>query len=211
MSFELQQAVAREDMCRFLAACYYQPGSEFAEERLFDSMLAAAEQLDPTLAELARDLGDAFVGQELEALLVDYARLFLGPGEALARPYGSFWLSGDKTVMQDSTLAVRELFRQGGLDLDESFNEVPDHVAVELELLYRLNFRGNEARQAGKSADVDAVEALERRFLDEHLGAWVGPFTAAVKSSASTVFYRQLAELTVRFVRMREASLRVVN
>ena len=38
----LEHGLAREDLCRFLAACYYQPGPEFAEEKVFDSMLAAA-------------------------------------------------------------------------------------------------------------------------------------------------------------------------
>ena len=42
--FDPDRASAREDLCRFLAACYYEPGPEFAEEKLFDSMLAAASR-----------------------------------------------------------------------------------------------------------------------------------------------------------------------
>ena len=44
------------------------------------------------------------------------------------------------------------------------------------------------------------------RFLDEHLGRWVRPFTAAVSSGAQSAFYRELAELTDRFVRMESGS-----
>jgi TorA maturation chaperone TorD len=44
------------------------------------------------------------------------------------------------------------------------------------------------------------VDALRRRFLAGHLGAWVGPFSAAVKAGAETDFYRALAALTQRFV-----------
>jgi hypothetical protein len=47
-------AGAREDFCRYLAACYYEPSIDFAEERLFDSMLAAAGAIDPELAECTR-------------------------------------------------------------------------------------------------------------------------------------------------------------
>ena len=32
------EATARQDLCRFLSACYYEPAPEFAEEKLFDSM-----------------------------------------------------------------------------------------------------------------------------------------------------------------------------
>jgi TorA maturation chaperone TorD len=39
-------------------------------------------------------------------------------------------------------------------------------------------------------------------LLREHLGAWIGRFAAAVKSGAQTAFYRELADLTERFVRM---------
>ena len=91
---ELGRGIARADLCRFLAACYYQPGPEFAEEKLFDSMAAVAARVDPDFAARARRLGEAFAAEDPEDLLVDYTRLFLGPVDALAKPYGSVWLGG---------------------------------------------------------------------------------------------------------------------
>jgi TorA maturation chaperone TorD len=44
------------------------------------------------------------------------------------------------------------------------------------------------------------VDALRRRFLEEHLGVWIGRFGAAVTAGAQTDFYRALAALTERFV-----------
>jgi len=201
------RALAHEDLCRFLAACYYEPCAEFGEEKLFDSMLAAASQIDPELADLARQLGEDFAAEELQTLLVDYARLFLGPGEVLARPYGSFWLSGDKTVMQESTLAVLDLYQQGGFDLDEGFMEVPDHVAVELEFLYLLTFQRHQAQLAGQEEARLAAEQLQARFLGEHLGVWIDSFSAALEAGAETAFYRHLAQLTRRFVGMQREGL----
>ena len=203
--FDLDQASARADLCRFLSACYYEPDPAFAEERLFESMLDAARRIDPTLADLARKLGEDFAAQELQSLLVDYTRLFLGPMQPLARPHGSFWLSGETTLMQDSTMAVLGLYDQAGFELDEEFREAPDHVAVELEFLYLLTFRQNEAHRAGLADVLLNWEQLEGLFLGRHLGAWIGPFTAAVKAGAETGFYRMLAELTDRFVRMEVA------
>jgi TorA maturation chaperone TorD len=204
---DLEKASAPEDLCRFLAACYYEPDAAFAEERLFDSMLAAASRIDPVLAELARKLGEDFAAQDLQTLLVDYTRLFMGPPQPLARPHGAFWLTGETTLMQDATMAVLDLYQEGGFDLDEEFREVPDHVAVELEFLYLLIFRRNEAQRVGTADDLSAAERLQHRFLRQHLGAWIGPFAAAVKTGAETPFYRDLAELTERFVRMEEAKL----
>lgn len=192
--------LAREDLCRFLSACYYEPTTDFSEERLFDSMLAAAEAIHPDLAAGARRLQAAFDAEDLQNLLVDYTKLFIGPGRPLAMPYGSFWLSGDATLMQDSTLAVADLYRQGGFDVSDDFADLPDHVAVELEFLYVLLFTLQRTRSDGLADEAKTIGALKQRFLREHLGAWVGAFAAATNSNAQTAFYRELAALTERFV-----------
>jgi TorA maturation chaperone TorD len=200
-----EKGTARENLCRFLAACYYQPGPEFAEEGVFDSMRDAATRIHPDLAEHARRLGEAFSAEGPERLLVDYTRLFLGPNQVVASPYGSVWISGENTLMQDSTMAVLELYHEGGFDLDEQFRELPDHIAAELEFLYLLIYQENQARRTGKPEALSASNGLRRRFLDQHLGRWVGPFTVAVRARADYAFYRELAELTDRFVKL-EAS-----
>lgn len=201
------EATAREDLCRFLSACYYEPAPEFAEEKLFDSMRVAASRLHPELAEPARRLGEAFAAHDLQTLLVDYTRLFLGPVQALARPYGSFWLSQRSNPAPDSATALLDLYREGGFEIDEAFQELPDHVAVELEFLYLLNFTCNPARAAGRTDEVSDLVRLKQRLLGEHLGVWISPFAAAVKAGAETAFYRELAEFTERFLAMEASSL----
>jgi TorA maturation chaperone TorD len=199
------QAEARADLCRFLSGCYYEPGPEFTEENLFGSMLAAATLVDPELAAQARKLGEAFAADDTQTLLVDYTRLFLGPVQPLAKPYGSVWLTGEATLMQEATLAVLELYREGGFEIDEEFRELPDHVAVELEFLYLLLFKRNQARRSNAADDLAALTTLQQRFLSQHLGAWIGPFAAAVQTGAETAFYRELGAFTERFVRLEEA------
>lgn len=200
--YDQVQGTARESLCRFLAACYYQPGPEFAEEKVFDSMFDAATWIHPDLAAHARRLGEEFSAEGADSLLVDYTQLFLGPAHIIAKPYGSVWMSGEKTLMQDSTMAVQELYAEGGFEIDEDFRELPDHVAAELEFLYLLIYRENEAQRNGEPETLKAISGLRKRFLGNHLGLWIGPFTAAVRDGARSVFYRELAELTDRFVKM---------
>ena len=100
-------------------------------------------------------------------------------------------------------MAAQALYREGGFDIGAEFREPPDHIAAELEFLYLLIYRENEAVRNGEHDAREAKAALRQRFLDEHLGRWVGPFTAAVKTGAQSNFYRQLAELTHRFVGMQ--------
>lgn len=195
-------AHASEDLCRFLSACYYEPDPAFTEEHLFDSMCEAARRTDPELGEQARRLGAAFAEQDLQTLLVDYTRLFLGPVDPRARPYASCWLRGEPDSMQDSATGTLALYREGGFELGEDFHDRPDHVAVELEFLYLLTFNRRRAAQARDLPALARAEALRRRFLGEHLGAWIGPFAAAVAAGAQTPFYRLLAEMTHGFVRI---------
>ncbi|NJD89868.1 MAG: molecular chaperone TorD family protein [Betaproteobacteria bacterium] len=198
---ETEQAAARADFARFLSAGYYEPAPEFAQERLFDSMAAAGGRIGAEFADGARRLGEAFGAQSLQDLLVDYTRLFLGPVDAKARPYGSVWLGPDKLTMQESTMALLALYEEGGFEMAEDFRELPDHVAAELEFLYLLLFRESRARSPAAGEPGDPV-ALRRRLLDEHLGAWIRPFAEAVKAGAHSAFYRELGDLTGRFVAM---------
>ncbi|MBL8323813.1 MAG: molecular chaperone TorD family protein [Rubrivivax sp.] len=200
-----ERDAARADLARFIAACYYEPGPEFAEERLFDSMRAAAARVDPALEALAQRLGEAFAAAPLQELSVDHARLFLGPGPARARPYASVWLTGENRLMEAPALEVRQLYAEAGFELDASFLELPDHVAAELEFFYLLIHRANVAHYASDAQAQAEVAALRRRFVDEHLGRWLGPFLLAMHEGAETVFYETLAELTEAFVR-REAA-----
>jgi TorA maturation chaperone TorD len=198
---------ARADLCRFLAGCYYQPGPEFVEERLFDSMSKAASLIDPVLAAGATRLAEHFSSEGIESLLVDYTRLFLGPTDILAKPYGSVWLTEEKTLMQDSTMNVSELYREAGFELDEQFRELPDHVAVELEFLYLLTFREHQAILRNDSSALASLSSLKKTYLGRHLGRWMPQFAAAVERGARSAFYRELAMLTHRFVKAEIARL----
>lgn len=207
--YKPEVAAARADLCRLLAACYYQPGPEFAEEKVFDAMHEAATRISPELEVHARPLGEEFSKAGQDRLLIDYTRLFLGPIHMIAKPYGSSWLEDEKTLMQGSSVAVVELYAEGGFEIDEDFRELPDHIAVELEFLYVLLFRELQAHQQGDAEGLAATAALRTRFLDQHLGRWVELFAAPVVNGAETGFYRELARLTRRFVGMEVEHCRV--
>jgi putative dimethyl sulfoxide reductase chaperone len=199
------RTAARADLARLLAACYYEPGPEFAEEHVFDAMREAAATVDPELEEIADRIGRGFAATGGDELLVDYTRLFLGPVDILAKPYGSVWLDTDAPLMGDSTMAVLQHYEDAGFEVDEGFRDLPDHIAVELEFLYVLLFREAEVRLRQDTQTLAGLARMRQRFLGEHLGQWVGAFAAAVTAGAQTSYYRDLAELTVRFVALEAA------
>ncbi len=72
----------------------------------------------------------------LDELQRDYARLFIGPFELLAPPYGSIYLENEERVCGDSTADVIARYRQEGLRI--ALKEPADHLAIELEFMYLL-------------------------------------------------------------------------
>ena len=190
--------LARADVYRLLSACYYQPEDAFLEEDVFSQLKTALAKASPSGVMDAAALDDCFKASGVEVLMLDYSRLFFGPFEILAKPYGSVYLDGEKIVMGDSTMQALELYREGGFDVAEDFLEMPDHIAVELEFLYLLSFR------IGKASDDEEkarLIVLKQKFLEEHLGRWVGTLSEAIRKGAQTDFYKRLADLTEQFVR----------
>jgi TorA maturation chaperone TorD len=188
---------AKADVYRLLSACYYQPEDAFLEEDVFLQLKTALSKASPGGVMEAAALDDCFRASGVEALMLDYSRLFLGPFEILAKPYGSVYLDGEKVVMGDSTMQALELYREGGFEVAEDFREMPDHIAVELEFLSLLSFRiGQEA----DDEECARLVALKQRFLKNHPGRWVETFSAAMRDGAETDFYKVLAGLTEAFV-----------
>jgi len=199
---DVKRIAARADLCRLLAACFYQPGPEFAEERVFDSMRTAAAEIDAGMASLVDALAAGFDAQPMEELQVDYTRLFLNPTGPLAAPYESAWIAGKDPMLFDEVIqSVLDSYRAGGYEVDEGFRDLPDHIAAELEFLYALIFREARAVASGNEAERAEAIDLRRRFIEQHLGRWIGPFAAALRGGGETELYRALADLTERFIR----------
>ena len=192
------EQLAKADCYRLLSACYYEPEDAFQKEGLFTQLEAALSTCAPELSVDAAAMGACFQATGQDDLLLDYTRLFLGPVDIRAKPYGSIYLDGDNEVMGESTLEVQKFYQEGGFQVEEAFDEMPDHAAVELEFLFLLNARlGNGFNEPG---DDTRLAALTGRFLTEHLGQWIVPFTNDMRNGAETEFYERLSELTCRFV-----------
>jgi TorA maturation chaperone TorD len=201
LSDDVQRLAARADLARLLAASYYEPGEEFAEEQLFVSMSEAANGINPARGAAARRIEAAYAGAHRQELLIDYVRLFHGPPKALAQPYASVWLSTTtQTVMEDSTVAIMEFYREAGIDMAADFRDLPDHISVELECLYALLFREAQACRDGQADRQQAAAALRKRLLQDHLAVWLAQFFEVVIAQSQTPFYRALAALTRDYI-----------
>lgn len=170
------------------------------EENLVGNLVDLLDQVCPAAAGACRRMYEALIATRADDLAVEHARLFVGPRQVLAPPYGSVYLDGGRRVMGDSTLAVLRAYRDAGLRLDPDLREMPDHIALELEFQYYLSVRGLEADQAGDGLEARRAATARHAFLHDHLRRWVPAFSASVKRETGSDFYRYLASCLASFV-----------
>ena len=190
----------RLDAYRLLADGYYRP-----EQSLLDNLGKLATCMDRVCSDAGQYIKSMQVDiagmKGAELLEIDYARLFVGPFNLLAPPYGSVYLEGERQVMGASTADVQMRYRAAGLDVDTGFKDAPDHVAAELEFMHFLIFKAMEAAGQGDADQVIACLTNQQSFLEIHLGAWIHEFADNVVKNAATSFYRNLARTTEIFIR----------
>lgn len=94
-------------------------------------------------------------------------------------PFESALLSADGLVGGDIADSVRELRARCGLD---PAIDAPDHLGEELRWMSFLS--GAAADAARDSMPAQAIEALERAVLDEHLLRWLPALVASLRALA---------------------------
>lgn len=196
----LNITATREDAYRLLAGCFYPPSKELLEEECCATLAALLESVAPDAAKYANEAVIAGGKSSLEALAVEHARLFIGPFQLVAPPYGSIYLDDTKTVMGDSTAKVAAFYHNCGLQLAEDFHELPDHFAVELEFMSFLAFKQREAEQSGDTDEKERILSLQKEFLGRFLMPWLEPFTSAVINDGEAAFYQAIARCSAAFI-----------
>jgi len=189
------------DCFRFLSACFCQPQMKlYQEEHLLDHLTEDLRQISPGADLFSASMATFIQMYSEEDLSVEYARLFLGPFETQAPPYGSLYLNGEKRVMGDSTMEVIRFYEAAGLSRDKDCMDLPDHIAVELEFMSYLIYQEAEALE--KSDYTTALDLMKKqeRFLDQFLGRWITVFCEKITASTDNDFYFALADCTSRFV-----------
>ena len=195
----LRHESIRSEIYKLLAECYYPP-----DEALSGKIIDLIDKFGMICPRARQDIDwseeEILNTVNIQELMVDHARLFLGPYALLAPPYGSVYLEAERRVMGNSTMDVANRYRGAGLTISERFKDVPDHIAVELEFMYYLVFKCIEAAKSNEADTVDENLKKQKEFLEDHLGSWISDFARTVSSQAETDFYRNLAIATRIFI-----------
>lgn len=158
-------------------------------------------------ANLGLELGEEFYNSDatelVDQLAVEFAGLFIGPGHFISPhesvhhvrddgDYGKLWGA--------DTVAVKKFIEATGLSYNSEFGGMPDHIAVELEFMQKLEERYTRAVNDGEDELAENLVQIKHRFLSEHLLAWAPGFLDKVMNKATLPFYREIAGLSKTFL-----------
>lgn len=190
-------------------------GSEPSEQLMEVLSTPATMQAFALLSQEEDDLMakmSAFVGRRKEKAASDpeylphvqseYTKLMIGPGKLIAYPWESMYNRKGKLLFQESTLLVREAYRQYGY-LPEGYPHVADdHIALELHFMAKLS---GEALHAFQNGDVKlTVQILKDQisFLKQHMLSWLPKYAEDIRHSDTMYMYPQFGLAVSEFVRI---------
>ncbi|MFD3005090.1 TorD/DmsD family molecular chaperone [Thermus tengchongensis] len=153
------------------ASLFAPPGEALFRELAAGTLEEALEELTGHPVALPR------VPQgELQAT---YTALFVTHPEGLpAPPYAGYALDGE--LFGPSYHRLLEFYREGGLEVQESWRDLPDHLAAVGEAIAFLSTKRPD---------------LAKRLVQEFLSPWLKRFGQAVKTHDPTGFYAALVDL----------------
>lgn len=128
--------------------------------------------------------------RELDKLLWEYTRLFIGPYRLPCPPWESVYTSPKRLMMQEAADKVIKIYHETGLAIS-SADVMPDHIGAELNFLAVLFQKMNDDSE-GNGGSLRIIE----RFLNEHLKRWVPRFVSDMERSADSALYKALARVT---------------
>ncbi|AOM83491.1 TorD/DmsD family molecular chaperone [Salisediminibacterium beveridgei] len=188
---ELGEFHYKANLFKVMSELYKEPGTDLLG--YMDYLIEALEELHPALALKAEDLANELEKYPLTSnenkLVIDYAKLFVGPFDMKAPPYGSVYLDEGRRLMGDSTKAVEKFYGNSGVEKLNVFHQPADHITVEFEFLYFLYFKYVE------TGELKYLELMQR-FIGEFLMPWVYKFTKKIRENANEPFYVKLARFT---------------
>lgn len=184
---------------------FRQPETEAALLRLLAGLPEGVGDADPAL-------GGFFEGMRrwsFEAVEAAHIMLFSANfPQVPCPPYSSLFTAEDDGKRLEEMLAIKQFYQDNGVDVSETFDDLPDHLCVELEFLQLMCFRENDAEVEGDAELVAGLRDRQAVFLDR----FVLPFTlrlAAIALRASPDNpYSHLLDATHRLLTQHRAQLR---
>lgn len=184
---ELQKLSAqqRAESYKLLSQCFIEPTENFLNE-----LRSKKEDENQYIATLAKVVPN---NSDLQEMIVEYAKLFVGPFKVLVPLYGSVYLDTTKQLSGPSTFEVAKWYKEEGLTLE--LNDIEDHISIELEFLYFLVVQ----EIACDNSEKAELCKKQKMFIENFL-PWIPALSDTLNDNTNKTFYKTLAEVVKCFL-----------
>ncbi|MBX3043232.1 MAG: molecular chaperone TorD family protein [Candidatus Kapabacteria bacterium] len=183
-----------------LTALFCQPENDIlAGKDIYIHLQNALKDFSDNAFESATKLNELYNQKSEIENLADYTKIFMGPFEAIAHPYSSVYF-GERTLMNDTTEWVLRFYNETGVGYDEEMKDMPDHLVIELEFLYHLNFHLLESINNNDLEQMKFFYERETEFFNKHFAVWIPIFCKKIYEFPINDFYTELAKCLEHFV-----------
>ncbi len=195
----------RSNLYGFLASIYREePTGELLRQIKEPGFRAA-------LAEAGITLGADLLGRPEDALIedlaVEFTRLFIGPGTHVP-PNSAVHMEGEGALLWGpSTGRVKHFIEATGFEYRPDYQDLPDHISVELEFMQELTARESEALKENDQDALGRLRQTQKEFVTKHMAVWVPVFCDKVMARADLSFFEDMAKLTKDFIRSESGEL----
>ncbi|MFH1756978.1 MAG: molecular chaperone TorD family protein [Pseudomonadota bacterium] len=142
----------------------------------------------------------ARIGEWVDELSLEFARLFIGPIHPPAVPFASFYLSESRSLMSEETLEVRKRYLKAGLALKDLHQIPDDHIAMELEFLYYLTREAIQSLEERRNEEASGFLTMRNDFMRDHMALWVPFFIEKIINFSNEDFYQGAALMLREFI-----------
>ena len=145
------------------------------------------------------------IGEVHRAVVSDFAILFGGDGRkpsvsSYETTYRAKATKISSTVWPEEACEVARAYQEAGLEVQPTYEGLPDHISMELEFMGFLCEREMGYWDQKDAGQAEEYIRFEQDFLKSHLGHWTGSFCRALEQHAKTHFYRAIARLLSAFL-----------
>lgn len=189
----------RANAFRALSALFLFPSPEIMQSRAhFEDLAEALYRLSEKSGIAARQLWTSLSEISYQHLAVEFTRLFIGPYDTVAPPYGSYYLE-NKLLMGHTTVELMSLYVNSGLEKKHEFKDLPDHIAAEMEFAYYLIFNEVQLLKSGDLSSACEVNTVCEDFLYRFYIPWMIPFTDLIREESSHSYFKGLSDCLSNF------------
>ncbi|MEG0757578.1 MAG: molecular chaperone TorD family protein [Raoultibacter sp.] len=202
MNFDDNQLGLHSDACALFSRIFMvEVTDELIHElrkldiRVYFSNLELPTNIDAALAAIELEIEREPI--DVTKLRVEYAKLFIGPNQVVAPPWGSVYLDAKKAVMGESMLRIRDRYDEFGLEVQHKNTEPDDHIALELSF---VSYLFSKALLTEDKLEKERYAESAVSFIGEFLSPWLDDFAENIASSDVGGFYKGFAVILRAYI-----------